>query len=272
MSDNQITGELLACPFCNAAMRIESNHDWHRVMGEHDDDCVFHDSETLMGPATEDQRELIVRDWNRRAQLQGEPVTLPGRMPTGNITDPHHPWAPGVREGWNKCLDEITKLGPLCTRSVLGEPVVPGHRLDALDALVVDGDPQSDANVSNANVAELIRAVRTLQVRTITGPAEPGVVERLRTEIRSLRQHKTDYMEAAEETRKALLAQLAKREALLESAAEGASILRSLIENIEAKGNYSPESTVSFLQQALHCVSQALSPSASAEPTQGGAQ
>lgn len=61
-------------------------------------------------------------------------------------------------------------------------------------------------------------------------------------------------------------AQLAERDALLESAAEGASILRSLIENIEAKGNYSPESTVSFLQQALHCVSTALSPSASAEP------
>ncbi|MBF8733065.1 hypothetical protein IRZ59_21790 [Pseudomonas guariconensis] len=40
----------------------------------------------------------------------------------------------------------------------------------------------------------------------------------LRTELAGLRQHKTDYMEAAEETRKALLAQLADRDALLRQA------------------------------------------------------
>lgn len=45
---------------------------------------------------------------------------------------------------------------------------------------------------------------------------DSGEVERLRAEIKSLRQHKTDYMEAAEETRKALLAQLAEQGALLE--------------------------------------------------------
>ncbi|WP_330508341.1 hypothetical protein V1687_18335 [Pseudomonas putida] len=67
--------------------------------------------------------------------------------------------------------------------------------------------------------------------------------------------------------RDTLRKKLAEQDALLESAAEGASILRSLIENIEAKGNYSPESTASFLQQALHCFSPALSPSASAEPS-----
>ncbi|WP_409286896.1 hypothetical protein [Pseudomonas guariconensis] len=244
MSDNQITGELLACPFCNAAMRIESNRDWHRVMGEHDDNCVFNDSEALMGPATDDQRDLIVRDWNRRAQLQGEPVALPARMPTGNITEPHHPWAPGVREGWNKCLDEFAKLGTLRTRLVQGEPVVPGHRLDALDALVADGDPQSDANVSNANVAELIRAVRTLQARTITSSGEPGAVERLRTEIRSLRQHKTDYMDAAEETRKALLAQLATQDALLRQlAADPSGSIRHYINSIDAALSASAEAT-----------------------------
>lgn len=43
-------------------------------------------------------------------------------------------------------------------------------------------------------------------------PREP---ERLYAEISSLRQHKTDYMEAAEDTRKALIAQLAERDALI---------------------------------------------------------
>lgn len=52
------------------------------------------------------------------------------------------------------------------------------------------------------------------------GPiADPGEVERLRADIRSLRQHKSDYMEAAEETRKALLAQLAEAHVLLREAA-----------------------------------------------------
>lgn len=59
--------------------------------------------------------------------------------------------------------------------------------------------------------------------------ADPGEVERLRKELeialsdikveqrvsRNLRQHKTDYMEAAEESRKALLAKLAEQESLL---------------------------------------------------------
>lgn len=61
----------------------------------------------------------------------------------------------------------------------LSEPVIPGHRLEALEALIADGDPNSDANVSNLNVAELISAVRTLQVRSIfVEPSAP--VERIK--------------------------------------------------------------------------------------------
>lgn len=39
----------------------------------------------------------------------------------------------------------------------------------------------------------------------------------------------------------------------LESTTECAEILRGLIENIEAQGNYSAESTINFLNQALGC-------------------
>lgn len=77
-SNTEGVSELLPCPFCKAAMRIESNRDWHRVMGGHDDECVFMDSETMMVPATDEQRELLVRHWNRRkqpaAQHQGKPL------------------------------------------------------------------------------------------------------------------------------------------------------------------------------------------------------
>lgn len=59
--------ELLPCPFCGTAMRIESNRDWHRLIGEHSEKCVFLDPETMMVPAKDDQLALIFEDWNTRA-------------------------------------------------------------------------------------------------------------------------------------------------------------------------------------------------------------
>jgi hypothetical protein len=44
----------------------------------------------------------------------------------------------------------------------------------------------------------------------------------------------------------------------LEGVTEGAEMLQSLIDNIEAKGNYSAESTLLFLNQALGCIRAAL--------------
>ena len=49
----------------------------------------------------------------------------------------------------------------------------------------------------------------------------------------------------------------------LESSVESAGIIRSLIESIEAHGNYSAESTINFLNQALGC--HYLSPAAIAK-------
>ena len=50
----------------------------------------------------------------------------------------------------------------------------------------------------------------------------------------------------------------------LKHVSEGAQMLQSLIDNIEAKGNYSQESTVLFLNQALGCIRDGLA-------AQGGA-
>lgn len=67
--------ELASCPFCDCPMRIESNNSWHRLMGNHDHGCVFHEDDAVMTvPATDEQRKLMVRDWNRRQGLS-EPET-----------------------------------------------------------------------------------------------------------------------------------------------------------------------------------------------------
>ncbi|MHC9118285.1 Lar family restriction alleviation protein [Pseudomonas aeruginosa] len=66
--------ELKPCPFCGCSMRMESNHDWHRIVGDHSAECVFLDSETMMVPDIEDQREIAIADWNARAAPAGHVV------------------------------------------------------------------------------------------------------------------------------------------------------------------------------------------------------
>ncbi|MFU2841867.1 Lar family restriction alleviation protein [Pseudomonas aeruginosa] len=63
--------ELKPCPFCGCSMRLVSNHDWHRIVGDHSAECVFLDSETMMVPDIEDQREIAIADWNTRAVPAG---------------------------------------------------------------------------------------------------------------------------------------------------------------------------------------------------------
>lgn len=92
-------------------------------------------------------------------------------------------------------------ITPLYTRPVQGEPV---------GEVVAFGKGLHEIAWSAGRVPGL-----GVKLYTHPAPADPGEVERLRAEIKSLRQHKTDYMDAAEETRKALLAQLAERDALL---------------------------------------------------------
>lgn len=66
--------ELKPCPFCGCSMRLVSNHDWHRIVGDHSAECVFLDSETMMVPGIEDQREIAIADWNTRSVPAGHVV------------------------------------------------------------------------------------------------------------------------------------------------------------------------------------------------------
>lgn len=50
-------------------------------------------------------------------------VVMPERMPTGNnVEGEHNRLSPGVREGWNACLDELKQLNtkPTCCGSCPG--------------------------------------------------------------------------------------------------------------------------------------------------------
>lgn len=71
--------ELKPCPFCGCAMRLQSNHDWHRIMGEHAEECVFTDSEAMMVPATDEQRDIAISDWNARA-IPADHVLVPREL------------------------------------------------------------------------------------------------------------------------------------------------------------------------------------------------
>ena len=71
---------------------------------------------------------------------QGEPVALPERKGTHLRYDT---LMPTFSKGWNACLDEIAKLGPLYTRPVQGEPVA-WRGLNELGEVVtewIDGVP-----------------------------------------------------------------------------------------------------------------------------------
>ncbi|HIE1382682.1 TPA: Lar family restriction alleviation protein [Pseudomonas aeruginosa] len=71
--------ELKPCPFCGCSMRLESNRDWHRIIGDHALECVFLDSETVVVPATKEQRDIAASDWNTRA-VPADHVVVPREL------------------------------------------------------------------------------------------------------------------------------------------------------------------------------------------------
>lgn len=59
------------------------------------------------------------------------------------------------------------------------EPLIPGHRLEAIDELLADADPQSDAvGVPASELRDLVSAVRSFQVRALTDGVPVEIDER----------------------------------------------------------------------------------------------
>ncbi|MFU7547932.1 hypothetical protein [Pseudomonas paraeruginosa] len=75
-----------------------------RIVGDHSAECVFLDSETMMVPGIEDQREIAIADWNARAVPAGH-VVVPREVLERSIDR----WAccamsqtPGAEEAWEE--------------------------------------------------------------------------------------------------------------------------------------------------------------------------
>ncbi|QCY20874.1 hypothetical protein EO986_07405 [Morganella morganii subsp. morganii] len=46
---------------------IRSTRSWHYLDADHDSNCIFEVGSAIQVPASDEQRELLISDWNRRA-------------------------------------------------------------------------------------------------------------------------------------------------------------------------------------------------------------
>lgn len=101
--------QLKACPFCGCSMSVRSNRDWHRLVGDHDEQCVFVEEETMMVPATDEQLAVVVADWNRRAQ---DFDTLAQRLQEAErLLEEAGGWLPSLRlNGYAKTTELSDKI------------------------------------------------------------------------------------------------------------------------------------------------------------------
>ena len=62
-----MSNELKKCPFCGATPYISSTRSLHKLMADHDEDCVFDANDTTLAYfATESGLKQMIESWNRR--------------------------------------------------------------------------------------------------------------------------------------------------------------------------------------------------------------
>ena len=184
-----------------AALLIELARKGIKVSGGEGDepwavDLTVHPAEVTGGDV------LRWMDEHAAAQHQGEPVALPARK---EVPEPSNAYE--FRKGWNACLDEIAKLGPLYTRPQVQHQGQPVAWADPKD-LVEDGYGHS-FGVSSSQYPGRV---------PLYTHSDPGEVERLRMLEHGLRvslQTANDHTKLLISDRDTLRAQLAERDALL---------------------------------------------------------
>lgn len=109
-------------------------------------------------------------------QNQSDPVALPDRktVTAGLLSESNT-----HNRGWNACLDEIAKLGPLYTRPVQVEPAMWANQLG--DTIT---DKVKTHNLSLGGAPAAIAKSYTQPLYTHPAPADPGEVERLRAALK----------------------------------------------------------------------------------------
>lgn len=159
---------------------------------------------SLKGATAEDIYCAMV-DAAPAEQHQGEPVALPARKPWNGLLAT----ADNLRgEGWNACLDEIAKLGPLYTRPVQGEPVA---------RVEVGADRNACVMIIDQEWLRQLKDKAEHVVVHLYPHADPGEVERLRAELAE----QLEIFGMQEEKIDTLRAQLAELDALLREIHDG---------------------------------------------------
>lgn len=96
--------------------------------------------------------------WDRlRALLDAKPQSVSGHHPACRAVDDYKP---------GECSHSCKSAAQ---RKI--DPVVSGWQLDSFDEKLEGLDPTATCTLSNHDVAQLVSAVRTLQVRQLTAPA-----------------------------------------------------------------------------------------------------
>ncbi|WP_225785950.1 hypothetical protein [Pseudomonas sp. Marseille-P9655] len=180
-------------------------------------------------------------------QHQGEPVPLPANMHPhdfDNLPEAHC-------NGWNACLEEIAKLGPLYSRPVQGEPVLWRYRKNAArswfytvqkrsaeialrDGYIVE---EFYTHADTGEVERLVAANTEFARRHLEGLAE---VERLRAELGYMREERDDLSGKLDRfySRTHGIKNLAAIEELSDKLAERDALLRDCFTAM-LKGGYS---------------------------------
>lgn len=128
----QHQGEYPPCDYCGV---IPDYHPWHGS-------GLLHGVENRHIHACDQCRGLLPL---HPGQHQGNPVALPSCK--ARLSESHD-WDSGYRDGWNACLDEIAKLGPLYTHADPGEV----ERLRAENERLREVIKHSDSNIQRQSL------------------------------------------------------------------------------------------------------------------------
>ena len=207
-SNTEMVSELLPCPFCGQQdfliERLDSDASvviCQGLTGPHEA-CLARGPVGVAQDEGEEQpgRDKAIELWNARAeQHKCGPVALPDRK---DATQYWNLLAIGGAEGWNACLDEIAKLGPLYGRPVQGEPVA---------RVEVGPDRNACLTITDNDWLRALKGRAMHQVVPLYPHADPAEVDRLRETLELVREQRDNELRtnsSLERERDALRSQL----------------------------------------------------------------
>lgn len=117
-----MSNKLLPCPFCGGKASLSTvGRSWYRVTADHDECCILEEHESDC-PQTDEQLQLLLRDWNTRA-------------------------APVVEH--QDAIGTLRRVGQVIVFDAIGDPHI-------RDGMQVFTEPQSPASVVTREQVEIV--------------------------------------------------------------------------------------------------------------------